>query len=285
MKTRQKLSFLFLFLSLTTCFLTMQTCGCVDDNGHGNLDETDDDQVYDDDTADADDDVTLDPGLSWVVIPAGSFGMGCSPGDDLCNPDEKPLHTVEISSFQITATEITQDDYQQVTGKNPSFFQPENDHAACPNCPVEDVTWVEAEEFCRLVGGRLPSEAEWEYAARAGTTTRTYCGDDLSCLDDIAWYSDNAGEQTHAVATKQPNDFDLYDMIGNVWEWVYDWYDSSYYDNSPLNDPPGSEGGSFRVLRGGGWIYDTDTQWTVSDRFLQEPERKFAYVGFRCVRD
>ena len=282
------LSLIILSAVLAGCCCDDDDCDCQNGNPLQDDDVADDDSADDDGLADddtADDDTNLDPGVDWVEIPAGGFEMGCSPGDDLCNPDENPPHEVHISAFEIAATETTQEQYEAVTGKKPSYFTPANGFASCPDCPVENVSWFDAWQYCAWIGGRLPTEAEWEYAARAGTTTRTYCGDDLACLDEIAWYSANADDQTHPVATKEANDFALYDVLGNVWEWVNDWYSTDAYIGSEINDPPGPEPGWFRVLRGGSWIYDTDTQMTVSDRFLHSPEHSYPYIGFRCARE
>jgi len=256
-----------------------------DDDDSTPCDDDDDNDNNDDNDNDDDNNDTLDPGLPWVEAPAGSFLMGCSPDDVDCNPDENPPHQVNVSAFKITAVEITQEQYETVSEVNPSYFTPAHGFEACPTCPVEEVTWFQARTFCRRVGGRLPSEAEWEYAARAGVTTRYYCGSDIACLDDIAWHPVNAEEHTHPVGGKDPNLLLLYDMLGNVWEWVNDWYDTDYYSNSPLNDPPGPTDGWARVLRGGSWLYDPDTKWTVSDRFLHDPAHSYSYIGFRCAKD
>ncbi len=275
------------------CDCDRESCDCEDEFSPSDDDTTDDDTAAaDDDQADddgadddtSDDDTEPDFGLTWVPVPQGEFSMGCSPGDTGCNPDELPAHQVFISDFEISAYEVTQEQYLTVIGVNPSYFTPANGFAECLTCPVEGVSWFDATEFCTRVGGRLPTEAEWEYAARAGTTTRTYCGDDLACLEGVAWYSENSGEQTHPVGGLDANDWGLYDVLGNVWEWANDWYSDSYYTFSPTNDPPGAEDGDFRVLRGGSWIYDSDAKMTVSDRFLHSPEHAYSYIGFRCAR-
>ena len=179
--------------------------------------------------------------------------MGCSPGDRGCRSDESPRHTVTISAFKMSAYEITQGQYEEVRGGNPSSFK-----ECGSNCPVENVNWDYVQNFIEELNSltgknyRLPTEAEWEYAARAGTTTKWYCGDDPSCVDDIAWWFGNAELKTHPVGQKQANAMGLYDMIGNVKEWCSDWYDSDYYDISPSTDPQGPASTSVRVDRGGG---------------------------------
>ena len=234
-----------------------------------------------DETADQDAE-TIEHGntqVTWVTIPAGSFEMGCSVGDSGCDSDESPLHTVNVPSFDLMATEVTQDQYEAVIGSNPSNF------SSCGgDCPVETVDWNEATAFCQAIGGRLPSESEWEYAARAGTTTKYYCGDLSSCLDGIAWYSDNSASSTHPVATKTANAFGLYDMLGNVWEWVGDcWNDN--YDNAPANGNTWTYGDcSYRVRRGGGW--GSDVRFVrASYRFGYFTADRSYYLGFRCARD
>jgi len=191
--------------------------------------------------------------ITMIDIPGGTFEMGCSPGDSECLDDENPRHTVTISAFKMSAYEITQGQWEALMGNNPA----DNDECGS-NCPVELVYWNDVQDFIGELNNqtgmnyRLPTEAEWEYAARAGTTTKWYCGDDESCLDDIAWYDDNSGGQTHPVGQKEPNAWGLYDISGNVWEWCSDWYDADYYDISPSTDPQGPASTSVRVDRGGG---------------------------------
>ena len=219
----------------------------------------------------------------WVTIPGGTFEMGCSPGDTACDRNEEdaeglPTHTVNVAAFRITETEITQAQYEWVTGSNPSVFE------GCPDCPVDSVTWHEAKAFCEAVGGRLPSEAEWEYVARAGTTTRYYCGDDAACLGAVAWYSANSGSSTHPVGGKTANDFGLYDMLGNVFDWVEDCWHGNY-DGAP------STGGvwvggycEYRVLRGGSW-FTNDEYLRVSYRGRGSPDGRNDGSGLRCAQD
>jgi len=211
-----------------------------------------------------------DLGIEWISISAGSFMMGCSPGDGQCFGDENPRHSVNVNGFQIMETEVTQDLYRKGIGNNPSNF------SSCGNdCPVEQVSWNEAKEFCKKVGGRLPTEAEWEYAARAGTETKYYCGDNEGCLGNIAWYDENSGKKTHPVKQKQPNAWGLYDMLGHVWEWGEDCYSKGY------NESPDC---SLRVLRGGSWYSDARyARVSHRNRFL--PDNRDSDIGFRCVRD
>ncbi len=164
---------------------------------------------------------------------------------------------------------MTQQAYSRVTGHNPSYFRKD------AGLPVEQVKWDDARAYCVAIGGRLPTEAEWEYAARAGSTGARYGN-----LDDIAWYSGNSGNTTHGVGQKLANAFGLYDMLGNVWQWVADWYGS--YSPSAQSDPSGAESGQDRALRGGSWVYPARLV-RVSYRNLLAPALPVSFGGFRCV--
>ncbi len=220
--------------------------------------------------------------ISWIPISQGIFTMGCSLGDGACKSDEKPAHQLLMPDFHMTATKITQAQYAAVAGRNPSYFQPEFGWAVCPNCPVESVTWPEAQAFCQAVGGRLPTEAEWEYAARAFSDDAFVCGKDAQCLADDAWYAANSGQRMHAVEQKLPNFFDLYDMIGDAYEWTGDWYGATYYSVPQLLDPQGPATGQDRVVRGGGWLTPAG-DLRVSARNAVDPNDATHYIGFRCV--
>jgi len=240
----------------------------------------------------------VDLQLDWVSIPAGTFDMGCSVGDTECEGFELPLHNVEIGAFQMTRYEITEQEYEAALGFNPAKH--------CPTCPVRWVDWFSAGEFCQLVGGRLPSEGEWEYAARAGTSTKYTCGNNLGCLTNIAWHQGNASD-VQPVGSLQPNDFGLHDMLGNVWEWNQDWFSSDYYcegdsanvgldgpwttcppdATSPASvcqDPQGPPVGTSRVLRGGG-ANEHNHILRVSRRTGNSASFGNYNTGFRCVRD
>jgi formylglycine-generating enzyme required for sulfatase activity len=225
-------------------------------------------------------------GLKYVWIPPGTFQMGCSPGDDECRPNEKPSHHVTISKgFWMGETEVTVGAYKRFassTGRGMrEAGEARNSNPGWRNeqMAIIMVNWEDADAYCRWAGGRLPTEAEWEYAARAGSTKARY-----GPLDDIAWYSDNSGMRTHEVGQKRPNAWDLFDMLGNVWEWVADWYDENYYRTSPERDPPGPGRGSLRLFRGLGWdAVPRDTR--VSYRDGSEPDTWFMGTGFRCARE
>jgi formylglycine-generating enzyme required for sulfatase activity len=225
-------------------------------------------------------------GMEFIEIPAGEFLMGCSKGDTECYDEEKPQHRVKITkSFYMGKFEVTQGQWKKVMGNNPSHF------ANCgEDCPVEQVSWNEIQDYigklckrekqspCKY---RLPTEAEWEYAARAGSKTKYYWGDTIN--DAYLWYDNNSGNATHPVGNKKPNAWGLYDMSGNVWEWVGDWYDSGYYSNGEAVDPRGPSSGSFRVLRGGSWDYG-GRRCRSSYRFLLTPDYRYNLLGFRLAR-
>jgi len=219
--------------------------------------------------------------MRFVPIAAGSFLMGCSPGDSECYPEEKPAHRVTITrAFEISKYQVTQQEYQTLMGTNPSTFQG-------ANLPVEGVSWNDAQHFCEALNAkkdgyhyRLPTEAEWEYAARGGNESARY-----GSLDEVAWYRDNSRSTTHPVGEKLPNAFGLYDTLGNVWEWVHDWYGADYYSNSPGSDPPGPVSGEYRVLRGGSWRGVARGLARVSSRYILRPNVRSSVLGFRCARD
>jgi formylglycine-generating enzyme required for sulfatase activity len=209
-------------------------------------------------------------GMVW--IPGGTFTMGSPKG--VGNTNEYPRHTVTVNGFYIDTTEVTQEKYSRVMGENPSLTKD------CADCPVENVTWHDAMAYCRKTGKRLPTEAEWEYACRAGSAADNYWGRDSS--EKYAWFRENAQDKIHPVGLKIPNNFGLHDMIGNVWEWCGDWFDSTYYEKSPLKNPHGPDTGMHRVLRGGGWLNNLSTLRSAL-RDGAVPEDQSDLFGFRCV--
>ncbi len=249
-------------------------------------------------------------GLKYVWIPPGTFEMGCSPGDSECHSDEKPSHQVTISKgFWVGQTPVTVGAYKRFArsaGKTmppePKFMgRAQNSGWNNEAMPIVDVTWDEAHDYCTWAGGRLLTEAEWEYAARGGSTEARY-----GPLDEVAWYADNSGQQRldsaqilkddpknymqrlkdngmHEVAQKRANGFGLYDVLGNVVEWVNDWYDQNYSQSSSSQDPSGSSSGTERVVRGGSW-FDGPRSFRVSVRYSYGPgSRSYIGIGFRCV--
>ncbi len=218
--------------------------------------------------------------LVWKSIPGGQFQMGCSPGDTVCPGIDNPTHGVTLSAFFMLETEVTEAQYEYVAKANPSAHY---GGAAGPNFPVENVTWTAAQAFCEAVSASLCSEAQWEYAARAGTTTKFGCGDAPECLDLIAWHNNVAGAMKHEVKGKAANDFGLYDMFGNVWEWTADWYGETYYAISPDTDPLGPDSGTYRVRRGGGFFSNMGFM-PSSLRSYENPTSDFLDLGFRCCK-
>ncbi|MDP6396118.1 MAG: formylglycine-generating enzyme family protein [Candidatus Marinimicrobia bacterium] len=201
--------------------------------------------------------------IGMVFVEGGTFQMGSNSGDS----DEKPVHTVTVSSFYMDKTEVTQAEYRKVMGKNPSKF------SGCDDCPVENVSWHDANKYAKKVGKRLPTEAEWEYAARGGNKSKGYSYSGSNDLDAVGWYDNNSRSKTHPVAQKQPNELGLYDMSGNVWEWCSDRYGD--YSSSSQTDPQGSNSGEYRVLRGGCWCYVAD--------YCRVAARDRYYLGSRNV--
>jgi formylglycine-generating enzyme required for sulfatase activity len=222
--------------------------------------------------------------IEMVLVPAGSFSMGCSPSTNYsCQTNENPVHAVTLTnSFYMARFEVTQAQWTAVMGSNPSFFK---NAADSPSRPVERVSWDMAQGFLAATGLRLPSEAEWEYACRAGTTTAFHNGTNAdSLVVNIAWMQSNSGGQTHAVGGRAANALGLYDMSGNVAEWVNDGYTSNYYVSSPAVNPTGPSEQIYRVQRGGGC--------NSASSFVRSSDRDFdnraddggGTVGFRVVR-
>lgn len=243
-----------------------------------------------------------------LPVAGGSFDMGSNNGDG----DERPVHRVTVSSFFMSATEVTQAQYEVVMGTNPSAFMSGSDAS---RRPVEKVSWFDAVLFCNKLsqkegyepayysdekyqtvytggervywkgsanGYRLPTEAEWEYAARGGAVGRGYPYVGITIPDEVAWYTDNSRGTTQPVGTKKPNELGIYDMSGNVWEWCWDWYGA--YGSGSVTNPAGSISGSYRVLRGGSWYYNT-SRTRIAYRYSNSPSGRYGDVGFRLVRN
>jgi len=246
-------------------------------------------------------------------VTGGTFQMGSESG----NSNEKPVHTVTLSDFQISKYEITNAQYcaflnavdADPDGSYQDTLRIDINSSYCQisyssnqfiaksgkeNYPVIMVNWYGARAFCEWVGGRLPTEAEWEYAARGGNQSNGYTYSGSNTADEVAWCYNNSqnpannlldGRGTHVVGQKLPNELGLYDMSGNVYEWCNDWYSSDYFNQSPAENPPGPESGNYRVLRGGSWN-DIDYILRCAFRgFLDSPVNfYFSVTGLRCVR-
>jgi formylglycine-generating enzyme required for sulfatase activity len=242
-----------------------------------------------------------------VTIPGGTFTMGAPAGELGSSDAERPQHEVTITSFLMSVTEVTQNQWLNVRASEPAWF------TGCDDCPVERVTWLDAVNFCNALsdvqglnraynivgpaviwdpaadGYRLPTEAEWEYACRAGATTALANGDlsVVACnadpnLSNLGWYCSNANSNTSETGQKATNDFGLYDMHGNVWEWVWDWYGA--YSAAPSTDPIGPDTGLFKVIRGGGWLYGAQ-RCRSAHRRPAAPGSVSSDLGFRIVRN
>ncbi len=237
----------------------------------------------------------LPPSEGFVLVEAGSFQMGSAIGGS----DESPVHTVHISKpFYISKYEVTQKEWREVMGKDPSNFKG-------ANLPVASVTWYDAVEFCNALslkeglkpvysgsgknirydfsanGYRLPTEAEWEYAARGGNKSSGYKYSGSNSAGDVGWYFSNSDRETHLVGKKRPNELGIYDMSGNVWEWCWDW--KGDYTSGSVTDPRGRSSDLYRVLRGGGWSsYDVDLR--AANRSSRGPGGGTSIHGFRPVR-
>ena len=232
-----------------------------------------------------------------VQIPGGKFMMGDK--DEV----DAPLHEVEVSSFLMDTHLVTQEQFQKLMGTNPSRWKGEKN-------PVEQLRWSDAVKFCNkrseseglqpcydlntlkcnfdANGYRLPTEAEWEYACRAGTKTAYFFGDNPAKLGDYAWFEKNSGGHPRPVGQKQPNPWGLFDMAGNVWEWCNDFYKVDYYQESPRENPKGPDQGQNKVLRGGAWRFSAEN-CRSGYRYNENPGQSdvcFGYdiYGFRCVR-
>jgi len=227
-------------------------------------------------------DVTEEPGLPVEIVNSIGMKLKLIPAGEFLMGDGSGAHQVTLTKpFYLGVHEVTQEQYEKVMGKNPSYFK------GAAN-PVEGVSWDQAVEFCRKLSAKeemtyhLPTEAQWEYACRAGTTTRWSSGDDEESLREYAWSLWSSDVKTHFVGRRKPNAWGLHDMHGNVQEWCADWYGEDYYAVSPTDDPPGPLTGSFRVCRGGSY---SDSAWecTSSRRKSREPSYRHIFLGFRVA--
>ena len=230
--------------------------------------------------------------MKMIWVEGGDFLMGCTSEQGNCDSDEQNVRRVTVDGFYIGMLEVTQSQWEKVVGT--SISQQRNKansswslYGVGPDYPMYYVSWDEAIEFCRLLSNKtgrtytLPTEAQWEYAARGGNKNEgaKYAGSNM--IDVVAWYTDNSGSGTHIVGSKRANALGIYDMSGNVWEWCKDWYANSYvsYDT---NNPVGPSSGSRRVVRGGNWCYDA-SYCRVADRYYDSPSLRYYGLGFRVV--
>ena len=249
-------------------------------------------------TSDAMDPSNVGLAATFVSIPAGEFVMG-SPENEDGRDFEEIQHKVTLTQgFDLQVTHVTQYQYMLVTAQNPSFFTTAatcpGEHRVvsgvemCPNHPVERVSWEDAQAFVAALNNsssqyvyRLPTSAEWEYAVRAGSLTAYFFGTDGEVSDDYAWFSANAGDQTHGFALKKIHPYGMYDMIGNVWQWMSDWVGP--YTSDTQTDPQGPTSGSQRVLRGGAW-YNSQQNLRSAKTYGMLPSYRDNGIGFRLIR-
>ena len=235
--------------------------------------------------------ITNSIGVKLVLIPKGQFMMG-SPESEEGRRKDETQHEVTISKgYYLGVYEVTQAQYEKVIGKNPSLYQGAivgNENA---DLPVENVSWEDAVEFCKKLSGlpeekkagreyRLPTEAEWEYACRAGSKTAYSFDDEEGLLPEYGWFSRNSSHRTHTVGLLEPNTWGLYDMHGNVWEWCSDWYEE--YPKGAVSDPTGPKEGSLRVIRGGSW-HGGAADCRSADRGWCTPDDRSFSLGFRLA--
>jgi acetoin utilization deacetylase AcuC-like enzyme/formylglycine-generating enzyme required for sulfatase activity len=250
------------------------------------------------DTADTHKVIKTKTGVEMVIIPGGWFEMGSNEATD-----ESPAHRVWISSFWMDRLEVTQDQFKKYQISDPSHFKN-------PKNPLEQINWTDGAVYCNerslaeglepcydeenwqcnfdANGYRLPTEAEWEYACRAGTNTKYSFGNDTRKLKNYGWFADNSSRKTHSVGQKKPNPWGLYDMHGNVAEWCNDWYAENYYEQSPDRDPKGPSYGKERVLRGGAWNSSANSarsSYRASDPSIDDTCLASDAIGFRCVKN
>lgn len=256
------------------------------------------------------------PAMNMVYVEGGSFIMGCLEGrDKYCDLPDKPAHTVDVSSFYIGRYEVTVDQFKQFidstgyitdaerrgeaiiftrkkwrTTKNINWRNNDTGGMAVASQPVTHVSWNDATEYCKWLSEttgekyRLPTEAEWEFAARGGRHTRNAQYNSRASIDTLAWFERNAEGCSHPVGQKMPNELGIYDMLGNAAEWVNDWYKENYYKESPGSNPPGAAGGIQKVYRGGSWFFDYEYIKPVA-RYASTPDFTGMSIGFRVAKD
>jgi len=238
-------------------------------------------------------------GSAMILVPAGEFLMGSPEGEG--GKEEHPQHKVYLDAYYIDKYEVTNQQFAKFlnergkdtdeNGQKMVFehewgikkvgqgFSPAKSYESYP---VINVTWYGANQYAKWAGKRLPTEAEWEKAARAGSNTKYCYGNEENKLSEYAWYSANSGSKTHSVGAKEPNIWGVYDMHGNVWEWCNDWYDESYYKNAFYKNPQGPDKGSPRVIRGGSWSNDA-VGCRAANRLGNNPDNRWNNIGFRCA--
>ncbi|MCB0804176.1 MAG: SUMF1/EgtB/PvdO family nonheme iron enzyme [Bacteroidales bacterium] len=221
-------------------------------------------------------------GIHMVFVDGGKFKMGCTSEAGICESDELPVRDITVNDYFMSKYEITQNQWFVVMGEKPSK------NRKCNDCPVDNVTWVEIQEFLAKLkektghNFRLPTEAEWEYAARGGNKSRSQTYSGAFEIDKAGWYDDNAKNESHPVGQKEPNEIGLFDLSGNVWEWCSDWYQADYYNYGTNINPGGPETGEYKLLRGGSYL-SKERYCTLSNRNKCTPDKSYKDFGFRIV--
>jgi formylglycine-generating enzyme required for sulfatase activity len=216
-----------------------------------------------------------------VFVKGGKFKMGTVTG----GADDQPVHEVVLDDFYIGKFEVTQQQWRQIMDQdtNKRYFE------GCDSCPVERVSWYNVQEYLTKLNDtlkmnyRLPTEAEWEFAARGGTLSKRYKYSGSNTEESVAWKVGNANTMTHPVGRKKANELGICDMTGNVFEWCSDWYFSTWYQVSPRKNPEGPSEGTFKVIRGGSWFFD-HAGLRTTDRESANPSYRYGYIGFRLCR-
>ena len=225
--------------------------------------------------------------MEMVLVKGGCYQMGSSNDDCDANPDERPQHKVCVDDFYLGKYEVTQGQWQAIMGSNTSAVST----CGADNCPIDNVAWSDIKEFIRRLNSkssgskyRLPTEAEWEYAARSGGKDEKFAGG--GNVDTVSWYAANSGKLNHPVGTKVPNGLGIYDMSGNVWEMTSDWYAGDYYSSSPSNNPKGPGSGIDHVIRGGCRTGGVANQRTTRRIYIYDRtgSDRGGNVGFRLLR-
>ncbi|MBO6117050.1 MAG: SUMF1/EgtB/PvdO family nonheme iron enzyme [Bacteroidales bacterium] len=220
----------------------------------------------------------------WVLVEGGSFTMGCNDGEKECYPDEQPAHKVNLNTFYIGKYEITVKQYRTYCTKTGKQMPNMPSSGWQDDYPIVNITWEDADAFAKYYGCRLPSEAEWEYAAKGGKKSAGYIYSGSNDWDEVGWSFENSAKTLHPVGQKKPNELGIYDMSGNAWEWCNDSYEVFYYASSPKDNPKGPQKGLGKVNRGGCFSFDYSLM-NVHHRRCSDASSKGTGTGFRLVKD
>lgn len=220
----------------------------------------------------------------WVKVEGGSFIMGCNSEDKDCYPDEQPAHKVTINTFYIGRYEVTVKEYREFCEKTNREMPQKPSYGWIDDFPIVYITWEDANAYAQYMGCRLPTEAEWEYAAKGGKKSKGYTYAGSNDWNEVGWSYENSDKMLHTVGQKQPNELGIYDMSGNAWEWCSDNYEIFYYEKSPQDNPKGPESGLGKVNRGGCFAFDYALM-NVHHRRCSDINSKGTGTGFRLAKD